>query len=139
MLPLSSWSLGSIPPVLFGRKLGAVEDFHCSFCGKRRREVFKLISGPRVFICDECTALCVKILDKMKAAEAVGATLDDEDAREVRSVKDAKLSCSFCGKSQSEVENLIAGPTAYICNECVEICVDVVEEEKEKQAKKKRT
>ena len=31
-----------------------VDDFHCSFCGKRRREVRKLISGPRVFICNEC-------------------------------------------------------------------------------------
>ena len=31
-----------------------MDDFHCSFCGKRRREVRKLISGPRVFICDDC-------------------------------------------------------------------------------------
>ena len=116
-----------------------MDDFHCSFCGKRRREVFKLISGPRVFICDECTALCVKILEKVKAAEAVGATLDDEDSKEVLPTKDANLRCSFCGKSLGEVENLIAGPTAYICNECVEICVDVVEEEKEKQAEKKRS
>jgi ATP-dependent Clp protease ATP-binding subunit ClpX len=41
-----------------------MDDFHCSFCGKRRREVKKLISGPRVFICDECTALCVAIIKK---------------------------------------------------------------------------
>jgi hypothetical protein len=36
--------------------------FACSFCGKDRREVQKLISGPLVFICDECVVLCVEIL-----------------------------------------------------------------------------
>src|SRR5579872_6976966 len=39
-----------------------MDDFHCSFCGKRRREVRKLISGPRVFICDECVGLCNEII-----------------------------------------------------------------------------
>lgn len=39
------------------------------------------------------------------------------------------LYCSFCGKSQHEVRKLIAGPTVYICNECVELCMDIVHEE----------
>jgi hypothetical protein len=34
--------------------------------------------------------------------------------------------CSFCGKSQNEVAKLIAGPTCFICNECVEICIDII-------------
>src|SRR5258708_37914429 len=46
-----------------------MDDFHCSFCGKRRREVRKLISGPRVFICDECVALCNDIIPKEEASE----------------------------------------------------------------------
>ena len=46
-----------------------MDDFHCSFCQKRRREVRKLISGPRVFICDECVALCNDIIAKEEAAE----------------------------------------------------------------------
>ena len=46
-----------------------MDDFHCSFCGKRRREVRKLISGPRVYICDECVALCNDIIAKEEAAE----------------------------------------------------------------------
>jgi ATP-dependent Clp protease ATP-binding subunit ClpX len=46
-----------------------MDDFHCSFCGKRRREVRKLISGPRVFICDECVALCNDIIAKEEAQE----------------------------------------------------------------------
>jgi len=39
------------------------------------------------------------------------------------------LYCSFCGKSQHEVRKLIAGPTVYICNECVELCSDIVSED----------
>ena len=38
--------------------------------------------------------------------------------------------CSFCGSSQYEVRKLIAAPTAFICNECVELCVDIFKEEK---------
>ena len=40
-----------------------------------------------------------------------------------------KLHCSFCGKSQDEVKKLIAGPSVYICNECVDLCNDIIEEE----------
>ena len=44
---------------------------------------------------------------------------------------DAKntLYCSFCGKSQHEVRKLIAGPTVFICDECVELCMDIIREE----------
>ena len=41
----------------------------------------------------------------------------------------ANLSCSFCGKSQKEVRKLIAGPTVYICDECIELCNDIIAEE----------
>ena len=40
-----------------------------------------------------------------------------------------KLHCSFCGKAQDEVKKLIAGPSVYICNECVDLCNDIIEEE----------
>ena len=40
-----------------------------------------------------------------------------------------KLFCSFCGKSQHEVRKLIAGPTVFICDECVELCTDIIKEE----------
>ncbi|MBA4709524.1 ATP-dependent Clp protease ATP-binding subunit ClpX [Aquitalea aquatica] len=42
------------------------------------------------------------------------------------------LYCSFCGKSQHEVQRLIAGPQVFICNECVELCNDIIREELEK-------
>jgi len=39
------------------------------------------------------------------------------------------LYCSFCGKSQHEVRKLIAGPTVFICDECVDLCTDIIKEE----------
>ena len=42
------------------------------------------------------------------------------------------LSCSFCGKSQHEVKKLIAGPTVFICNECISLCTDILKEEGKK-------
>ena len=42
---------------------------------------------------------------------------------------DSNLSCSFCGKNQREVKKLIAGPTVYICDECIELCNDIIAEE----------
>jgi ATP-dependent protease Clp ATPase subunit len=39
------------------------------------------------------------------------------------------LYCSFCGKDQHEVRKLIAGPTVFICDECVELCMDILVEE----------
>ena len=39
------------------------------------------------------------------------------------------LVCSFCGKSQREVRKLIAGPTVYICDECISLCNDIIAEE----------
>src|SRR5450432_1131649 len=44
----------------------------------------------------------------------------------------ASLTCSFCGKAQKEVKKLIAGPTVYICDECIGLCNDIIAEEVEK-------
>jgi ATP-dependent Clp protease ATP-binding subunit ClpX len=47
-----------------------------------------------------------------------------------------KLQCSFCGKSQDDVRKLIAGPTVYICDECIELCNDIIAEEWEEEKTK---
>lgn len=44
-----------------------------------------------------------------------------------------KLNCSFCGKSQDEVKKLIAGPMVYICDECIELCNEIIQEESKKE------
>src|SRR5690625_4164602 len=43
--------------------------------------------------------------------------------------EDKQLRCSFCGKPQDQVRRLIAGPNVYICNECIELCQEIIEEE----------
>jgi ATP-dependent Clp protease ATP-binding subunit ClpX len=48
------------------------------------------------------------------------------------------LFCSFCGKSQDEVKKLIAGPSVYICDECIELCNDIIAEEYEKEDASRR-
>ena len=42
------------------------------------------------------------------------------------------LFCSFCGKNQKEVTKLIAGPAVYICDECIQLCSEIIDEESEK-------
>ena len=42
---------------------------------------------------------------------------------------DSRLKCSFCGKTQDQVKKLIAGPEVYICDECVELCNEILDEE----------
>ena len=46
-----------------------------------------------------------------------------------------KLRCSFCGKTQDQVKKLIAGPNVYICDECIDLCADIIDEEYETLAK----
>ena len=48
------------------------------------------------------------------------------------------LYCSFCGKSQHEVRKLIAGPSVFVCDECVELCNDIIREELETRAERAR-
>lgn len=49
------------------------------------------------------------------------------------------LRCSFCGKGQKEVKKLIAGPGVYICDECIDLCMDIIDEEKERETSVKGT
>jgi ATP-dependent Clp protease ATP-binding subunit ClpX len=44
------------------------------------------------------------------------------------------LRCSFCGKSQNEVKKLIAGPTVYICNECIDICIEIISDDVQQES-----
>jgi ATP-dependent protease Clp ATPase subunit len=116
-----------------------MEDFHCSFCGKRRSEVRKLISGPRVFICNECVVSCREIIGTTPAPAAAELLpperttvdlpaqpqSDDEDVTAEKKPPDERH-CSFCAKLKTEVAKLVTGPTVYICNECVALCEDII-------------
>src|SRR5210317_1667973 len=68
----------------------------------------------------------------------IGTTLINLKRRRLRMPKkkddNDNLFCSFCGKNQSEVRKLIAGPAVYICDECIQLCSEIIEEESEKEA-----
>ena len=87
--------------------------------GKRSLAAFveKLASGERIsldFISQGVTKFSKELpIEKGKKSEEVPDT----------------LYCSFCGKSQHEVKKLIAGPTVFICNECIALCTDIIAEE----------
>jgi ATP-dependent Clp protease ATP-binding subunit ClpX len=61
-----------------------------------------------------------------------------EDSRGGRHDDGKLLYCSFCGKSQHEVRKLIAGPSVFVCDECVELCNDIIREELEDRAERAR-
>jgi ATP-dependent Clp protease ATP-binding subunit ClpX len=61
-----------------------------------------------------------------------------EDSRGGRQDDGKLLYCSFCGKSQHEVRKLIAGPSVFVCDECVELCNDIIREELEDRAERAR-
>ncbi|MEW6730657.1 MAG: ATP-dependent Clp protease ATP-binding subunit ClpX [Acidobacteriota bacterium] len=52
--------------------------------------------------------------------------------------RDETLRCSFCGKTQNEVKKLIAGPTVYICNECIDICNEIITDDANQEAQSHR-
>jgi len=56
----------------------------------------------------------------------------------VKNTIDKLLRCSFCGKSQNDVRKLIAGPSVYICDECVDLCNDIIREETKDQPQDKK-
>ncbi len=95
---------------------------YCSFCGKPQTEVAKIIAGPSVNICSECVALCQNVFST-PATEGPA----DKPAAERDGDGDAhpQLYCSFCGEPRSAERRLIAGPTVFICNDCIGISVDL--------------
>ena len=114
----------------------------CSFCGRSRREVDKLLAAPgRVFVCDGCVRRAQTGLQP-KAAEcsfcrqtsqltfAEGATVICsrclttcaqmlQPGEPKRTRRNPMMRCSFCNASQAQVSKLIAGPGVFICGDCV--------------------
>jgi hypothetical protein len=54
-------------------------------------------------------------------------------------VPEGRLTCSFCGKSQDEVRKLIAGPNVFICDECIDLCNDIIAAEVDQEEKRPPT
>jgi hypothetical protein len=54
------------------------------------------------------------------------------------SLRDKNLNCSFCGKNEDDIDMLVAGPSVYICNECIDICNDIITREKEQRMQRQK-
>lgn len=111
----------------------------CSFCGKAENEVQKLVGGQTAFICDECLVLCNDIIgeptDHGTPDEPVPPAIEEPAVSEKRKRVTEQVgrllsavasprphatpSCSFCGEGQDGGRKLVAGPTVFICEECV--------------------
>ena len=91
-------------------------DAVCTFCQKPPSEVAKLVAGPNVYICDSCVSLAEKTLKgKGQGALALAA-------------ESSKTSCSFCGKRNGGERQVVSGEAANICNQCLELARQFVDE-----------
>jgi ClpX C4-type zinc finger len=104
----------------------------CSFCGRSRSEVAKLIAGPGVFICDQCVAQATRL--------SAGATVEERAEAQMRlEPSGSQVRCSFCGKQAVQGMLLVAsrlasapggkfGQGARICDECLDLCLEILAE-----------
>ena len=88
---------------------------HCSFCFQPQEEAFKFIAGTGVFICDACVRVCSQIVA-------------DDKTTGIRGGDEAAMQCSFCRKRAREVRTFVQSSADNICNECVELCLEIIEE-----------
>jgi hypothetical protein len=103
----------------------------CSFCGRSKRSVAKLIAGPGVYICDECVARAGR-LDAPAVGDQGAPPLSVEPA-------DSQAKCSFCGKQTDNSRRLVTGSMpvgrhrqpARICTECLTLTEEIIRAEAE--------
>src|SRR2546423_9242074 len=93
----------------FFEKVQRQGDFSCSFCGRLRTNVDKLISGPLVFICRDC------VVGFCRAAPEAG--------------QQGVTPCSFCRRLPGDVEFTVGNATSAICDGCLDICRKILDEE----------
>jgi hypothetical protein len=98
----------------------------CSFCGKNQTQVKKLIAGPGVYICDGCVSLVHSVTAGRgdgRASTPIGVIQQVSDGTGAEK-------CSFCGKGRNQVAAVAsAGHRRNICNECLELCDEILSEE----------
>ncbi len=111
----------------------------CSVCGKGVHEVHRLAAAPNVFICNDCVEFCSGVLPEENQQESQPKrSTPSSNQKPAEKFVDKLLYCSFCGKSQHEVVKLIAGPSVFICNDCVELCNGIIFEENQQENPPKR-
>jgi hypothetical protein len=92
----------------------------CSFCNKSQRDVWKLVAGPAVRICNECVEICVDVLDRDVILEP-GSKAGPDSVPAVTAPRStlAPLSCALC-HTRTPAENAILFPDrGWICSSCM--------------------
>jgi hypothetical protein len=91
-------------------------DMVCTFCTRPPSEVAKLVRGPNVFICDGCIGTAERAL------------MDRSSGGALALAKGGKAECSFCGKRRSGEKAMIIGPESNVCDACVGLCRQILED-----------
>lgn len=106
-----------------GRRLG------CSFCGRDQKQASKLIAGPGVYICGRCVGLANRVLaGDAKATRSWTTTPRPDPGKQKK--RGAGDGCSFCGKGPLLVAGMAEGGAVRICSECLDLCNDIIREER---------
>jgi len=107
-----------------GRVAGSGNLLTCSFCGKSQKQVKKLIAGPQVYICDGCVG-------RVRAVIAEPGRTVSTTIATIQQVSDeaGAEKCSFCGKPRHQVASMTSTGDARICNECLALCDQILDEE----------
>ena len=115
-----------ISEVEAGRILGSGPNdlLVCSFCGASQRDVASLIAGPFVYICGDCIVKAIQTIEAgpQHGTEVTGMTL----------IPTSEMSdCAFCGKERYQTKHLVTAPRGgRICDECLELCAEILAEER---------
>ena len=101
-----------------------LNEIYSKHTGKKIEEIQQVMERDKYFSPEE--AVEFGLIDKIvESRKAIMSKKEDKDS----------LFCSFCGKSQKEVKKLIAGPTVFVCDECVELCMDIIKEDSKNNKK----
>ena len=91
-------------------------DLRCSFCHKSQRQVLKLIAGPKVYICDECVAICIDILSEDRKNSA---SVPAEPIADVWPPASVPVKCGLCGTVTPSSDMLAIPRRGSLCPGCV--------------------
>ena len=109
-----------------------MDEFLCTFCDRARRAVRKLISGPRVFVCDGCVLTFVELASDGPVTPREPLPAIELLAGGARAAASTSP-CSFCGKKPQETRfsgfREDATAKRLICDECLALCIDILAEE----------
>ncbi len=114
-MPLSGYS---------GRVPDSGDLLSCSFCWKSQKQVKKLIAGPGTYICDQCVSGAHAVIAEPGRTASTPIATIQRVSDEARAEQ-----CSFCGKNRHQVAAMASTGDARICNECLELCDEIMDEE----------